>query len=202
MLSIKQLRTALIGPLDLDLRDGTCTAIHGPSGAGKSLFLRAIADLDDNSGAICLNGLPRSTFSAPGWRRKVAYVPAESGWWADRVADHFAGQDGLAPLLDAVGLKKALSWQVSRLSTGERQRLALIRALQLQPSVLLLDEPTSALDPPTTTKVEALLRAQMEAQCTILIVTHDPDQPARLGARQMRMRSGRLEPSAPGEAAA
>jgi ABC-type iron transport system FetAB ATPase subunit len=88
---------------------------------------------------------------------------------------------------------------VDRLSTGERQRLALARALQLGPQVLLLDEPTSALDPPSVRQVEALLAARVEAGCALLLVSHDPDQPNRLGARHMRMDAGRL--TAPVEAA-
>lgn len=192
MLTIKQLQTPLIGPIDLDLAPGTCTTLSGPSGAGKSLFLRAIADLDDNTGEIALNGVPRTALTAPDWRRKVAYVPAESGWWAERVEDHFDETGGLSALLEAVGLAGALPWEISRLSTGERQRLALVRALQTEPEVLLLDEPTSALDPPSVDRVEALLIRRRDAGCALLVVTHDPGQPGRLGASCCHMEAGRL----------
>jgi len=194
VLDIRELKTPLIGPIDLALAPGTCTAVSGPSGAGKSLFLRAIADLDENSGGITLNGTPRTALSAPSWRRKVAYVPAESGWWAERVADHFDGTTGLGDLLEAVGLPEALSWEVGRLSTGERQRLALVRALQANPQVLLLDEPTSALDPPSIEKVETLLQDRLTTGCALLLVTHDPGQPERFAARCYYMAAGKLSP--------
>ncbi|MCK7615484.1 ABC transporter ATP-binding protein [Roseibium sp. CAU 1639] len=194
MLEIRKLTTPLIGPIDLMLEPGTCSAISGASGAGKSLFLRAIADLDDNSGQISLGGTVRSEMPAPDWRRKVAYIPAESGWWAERVADHFDQTTGLGTLLDAVGLADALSWEVSRLSTGERQRLALVRALQTDPKVLLLDEPTSALDPPSVERVEALLKERLASGSALLLVTHDPGQPKRFAARRYHMASGKLSP--------
>ena len=194
MLSLKTLQTRLIGPIDLDLAPATCVAVSGPSGAGKSLFLRAIVDLDENSGTISLNGRNRAAMTAPQWRRKVAYVPAESGWWAETVQEHFEETPDLGDLLAAVGLAEALSWEIARLSTGERQRLALARALQTDPDVLLLDEPTSALDPSSVDRVETLLRARLEAGCALLLVTHDPDQPTRLGARAFRMDAGRLAP--------
>ncbi|CTQ52211.1 putative ABC transporter ATP-binding protein YbbL [Roseibium album] len=199
MLTIKDLQTPLIGPVDLSLKSGHCAAISGPSGAGKSLLLRAISDLDENTGHVSLDGTTRDALPAPEWRRKVAYVPAESGWWAENVQDHFVETPNLAELLQAAALSNALSWQVSRLSTGERQRLALVRALQLNPDVLLLDEPTSALDPSSVARVEALLKARLEAGCAVLLVSHDPDQPSRLEAHRYYMNSGELfENPAPG----
>ncbi|QFT31330.1 Arginine transport ATP-binding protein ArtM [Labrenzia sp. THAF82] len=192
MLIIDELKTSLIGPINLVLEDGSCTAISGPSGAGKSLFLRALADLDESSGTITLNGRDRERFSAPDWRRKVAYVPAESGWWSERVADHFQPTPDLVKQLASVGLEEASGWEVSRLSTGERQRLALVRALQIDPEILLLDEPTSALDPPSVAKVELLLKERVAAGRTILLVTHDPEQSIRLKADCVHMEGGRV----------
>ncbi|EAV45243.1 probable ATP-binding protein [Roseibium aggregatum IAM 12614] len=196
MLTIRELKTPLIGPIDLALHAGEAVAVSGPSGAGKSLFLRAIADLDESTGHVALDGTEREAMPAPEWRRKVAYVPAESGWWADRVLDHFTETADLSSLLQQVGLADARSWEVARLSTGERQRLALVRALQAEPQVLLLDEPTSALDPPSVTLVEALVEAllkqQLAAKRALLIVSHDPDQPGRLGARRFVMDKGCL----------
>ncbi len=200
MLTIRDLKTPLIGPFDLDLAPGAATAVSGPSGAGKSLFLRAIADLDENAGSVMLNGVSRASLSAPDWRRKVAYVPAESGWWSERVEDHFQDTPGLGALLAAVGLENALGWETARLSTGERQRLALVRALQLAPQVLLLDEPTSALDPPSVQQVETLLSARLQSGCAMLLVTHDPGQPDRFGARRLHMEHGNLTDLEPRDA--
>lgn len=192
MLSVEDLRTPLIGPVSFTLMAGECIAISGPSGAGKSLLLRAIADLDENNGTLLLDRSSRETLPAPEWRRRVAYVPAESGWWADTVEAHFLSAPDPTELLASVGLSDALDWEISRLSTGERQRLALVRALQLKPDVLLLDEPTSALDPPSVQRVEQLLLARLDAGCAILLVTHDAVQPRRMGAKLRHMEEGRL----------
>ncbi|MEM9633275.1 MAG: ATP-binding cassette domain-containing protein [Pseudomonadota bacterium] len=192
MLTVDQLQTPLIGPISFVLDGGSCATVSGPSGAGKSLLLRALSDLDDSSGTISLGGKTKEAHTAPEWRRKVAYVPAESGWWTDNVQDHFQDTPNLAQLLDTVGLPDALAWQVSRLSTGERQRLALVRALQLNPQVLLLDEPTSALDPVSVSAIETLLKSRISSGDAILLVTHDQDQPVRMNAVNYHMASGKL----------
>src|ERR1019366_6852366 len=93
-LRIAGLHSLLAGPFDLSLGRGGCVGGTGPSGSGKSLFLRMIADLDPNEGEVFLDGVARSTMTAPAWRRQVVYVPAESGWWTDHIIDHFA-QDRL-----------------------------------------------------------------------------------------------------------
>jgi len=87
----------------------------------------------------------------------------------------------IASLLTSLDLPpKALSWQVSRLSTGERQRLALARAFALQPLGLMLDEPTAALDPDATARVEALIKQQLALGVCVILITHDAKQAARL----------------------
>ena len=189
------LHSALAGPFDLTLAAGECVAVTGPSGAGKSLLLRMIADLDPNEGQVWLDGRERHGWSPPAWRRQVVYNAAEAGWWTDHVAAHFpapalAASRALAPRL---GLDPALlDAAILRLSTGERQRLALLRALAGAPPVLLLDEPTGALDEHSTARVEALLAERLAAGTTILMVTHSPAQAARLGRRHLRLENGRL----------
>jgi ABC-type phosphate transport system ATPase subunit len=120
-------------------------------------------------------------------------VPAESGWWADRVADHFRAQGELAELLEAVGIPRdALNWDVARLSTGERHRLAIVRCLALKPAVLLLDEPTASLDGEATERIESLLKQQLDRSTAVLIVTHDPEQASRIASRVAIMEAGKL----------
>ncbi len=201
-LDIRALETPIFGPLSLQLSAGECIAIRGKSGAGKSIFLRAIADLDPNDGDVVLDGESRAAMAANQWRRKVMLLPAESGWWADRVGEHFENPDAAADLLDALSLSgEALSWQVRRLSTGERQRLAIARALALQPKVLLMDEPTAALDPQATEKVEAIMRAQMAKGVGIILITHDPQQGRRMGVRRFLLEDGKLVIDEAGQAA-
>ena len=192
-LSLRDLHSSVVTAPRLDVAAGECVAIMGPSGSGKSRLLRAIVDLDPNEGQVSLDGRSRETLAAPDWRRAIAYVPAESGWWDERVAPHFP-DGGLSPAgLAAVGLPEAAGqWLVARLSTGERQRLALLRALAHEPKVLLLDEPTSGLDGEGTAKVEALLREELARGVSILLVTHDPTQADRLAQRRFRMEDGVL----------
>jgi putative ABC transport system ATP-binding protein len=195
-LVVKELRSEFAGPFDLNLGAGACAAITGPSGSGKSLFLRMIADLDPNEGKVWLNGTERASIIAPEWRREVTYVSAESGWWADTVLEHFARnkRSEVAGLAARLGLHAdLLDASIARLSTGEKQRLALVRALLLCPPVLLLDEPTGPLDGESATKVEALLRDRMATGISILLVTHDANQAERLGDQHYRMAAGRLE---------
>jgi ABC-type iron transport system FetAB ATPase subunit len=192
----ERLRSPLAGPCDLSVAAGECVGISGASGAGKSLFLRMIADLDPNEGSVWLDGRERGMFAAPAWRRQVVYVPAESGWWSERVADHFADLAAARALAARLDLKPELfDGPVLRLSTGERQRLALIRALLLMPPVLLLDEPTSGLDETTQSMTEQLLRERLADGVALLLVSHDRAQAARLGRRQFIMEAGKLRPA-------
>ncbi|HYD29535.1 MAG TPA: ATP-binding cassette domain-containing protein [Azospirillaceae bacterium] len=186
-LPVRGLATAV----SLDLEAGGCVAVMGPSGAGKSLFLRAVADLDPAPGDVRLSGEPREGMAAPRWRRLVTYVASDAGWWAERVGDHVAASPETTGLLEAVRLDAgALDWPVARLSNGERQRLALVRALVQRPRVLLLDEPTSALDPAATAAVEAVLAQRLADGGGLLLVTHDPSQADRLARRTLTIGGG------------
>jgi UDP-glucose/iron transport system ATP-binding protein len=156
-----------------------------------------IADLDGNEGDVLLDGASRRSFSAPAWRRQVVYNAAEPGWWHERVGDHFRGGvlEFARSMLPRLALAaELLDSDIGRLSTGERQRMALIRALALQAPVLLLDEPTGALDHDSTDLVEALLRERLTAGTTILMVTHSVAQAERLARRHLRMENRRLVP--------
>lgn len=195
MLRIRGLTRDGLGPIDLDLEAGACTALAGPSGAGKSLLLRAIADLDPNHGQVSLDGTGRDSMLAPAWRQKVGYLAAESGWWEDTVGPHFLDPETSAPLLARLGLLDAgtFEWPVERLSTGEKQRLALARLLENDPRVLLLDEPTAALDPDTRAAVEHIIKDRLAGGAAVLIVTHDEAQAERLAARRLTMTGGQIQ---------
>jgi ABC-type iron transport system FetAB ATPase subunit len=194
----RTLRRLHVGPIDFALRPGECVSIGGKSGAGKSVLLRMVADLDPHEGDALLDGAACSDMPAPKWRRKVTYVAAESGWWDERVEAHFSSGTDFAALFPAVGIPaEAWAWPVARLSTGERQRLALLRALSPENRVLLLEEPTSGLDADNTCLVEALLRGRLSAGTAILLVTHDPEQAIRIASRHLEVRDGRLVEETP-----
>lgn len=195
MLDIEALSNDIVKPVSLKLAEGTCAAISGPSGSGKSLLLRMIADLDPHDGAVSLNGMARAAMTGPAWRRLAVYAAAESGWWADHVADHFPRLDAAKMLAARLALDPAIFGRaVAGLSTGERQRLGLVRALAANPKVLLLDEPTSALDPETTGLAESLIREQCTGGVIVILVTHDAAQAERLGTMRLTMQQGNLVP--------
>lgn len=194
MLVTRRLQRLQVGPIDLELALGTCVTLSGASGVGKSVLLRMIADLDPHAGDVVLDGAACSAMPAPAWRKQVTYVAAESGWWLPQVGGHFPKDTDFAVLLPLLGIaKEAASWPVARLSTGERQRLALLRAIAHRPRILLLDEPTSGLDGESVALVEALLVERIGHGLGILMVTHDPAQSARIGTRHLRLSGGTLE---------
>jgi len=185
-LQVRELSTAVASGLSLEVGDGECAAVHGPSGSGKTLLLRAIADLDPAIGEVTLDGQARERFSGPDWRRRVTYLAAESAWWGPTVREHAA--DWQAADLERLGFgMEVVDWEVERLSTGERQRLALARALSRDPSVLLLDEPTANLDDDNTERVERLVgewRRRSGGSC--IWVSHVPAQRERVASRHYR----------------
>lgn len=192
LLQINNLASPLFGQVNLSLAAGECVALSGPSGAGKSRLLRAIADLDRCDGELILNGTSRHEISGPEWRRSVGLLAPESAWWHDRIAPHF--HDSATAWLDQLGLaSEIMSWPVSRLSSGERQRLALARLLCNQPTVLLLDEPTANLDPDNTTRLEKLVGEYCHSNgAAVLWVSHDVQQIARVATRHLHLESSQL----------
>lgn len=196
-LVVRNLRSSLLRGCDLSVAGGEIVTLRGASGAGKSVLLRAIADMDPNEGDVWLDDVPRASLSGPEWRRRVRYVAAESGWWEDDVAAHFRHPDLARPLAVELGLPDDfLSWQVARLSTGEKQRLAFVRAIEDNPRVLLLDEPTAALDAESERLIEARIGRLQAAGAAIILVTHSDAQAGRLAARRYLVEDGLLKEAA------
>ena len=171
---------------DFSLYPHEILTISGPSGSGKSLLLRALADLDKHQGQVFLMGQPQSAFKPAEWRRRVVLVAAESAWWSSTVADHFQKRPSEQSLSELGFSADVFCWPVNRLSSGERQRLGLLRALVLKPGVLLLDEPTANLDEKNTLKVEKLIKDYLEKNPAAAIwVSHDSAQRKRLNSKEL-----------------
>lgn len=180
-------------PISLELGAGECIGISGDSGCGKSRLLRALADMDEHEGRLFLDGVACLDTLAHNWRRQVGLLPAESQWWCDTVAEHFPPQGADLSLL-GFG-EDTMNWEVSRCSSGEKQRLSLIRLLTNKPRVLLLDEPSANLDPDNTAKLESIVRDYIEQQQACCIwVSHDRQQLSRVADRQYVFIDGMVQP--------
>ncbi len=193
LLVIQDLAFDQSGPFSLTLQRGECVGLSGPSGSGKTRLLRAVADLDVHTAHMWLDGVACEDTSAPVWRRRVGLLPSESAWWYDEVGAHF----GSAPATDrlqALGFgDEVLHWRVDRLSSGERQRLAVLRLLSIEPRVLLLDEPTANLDEDNAAGVESLVRDYLlRRDAAAIWVGHDNRQLQRVAARCYRIDQERL----------
>lgn len=198
MLIINNLCRPGLKPVTLSIGQGEWLVLTGPSGAGKSLLLRAIADLDPNQGELILNGVNRDAIAAPLWRRQVGYLPADTGWWAAVVQDHFIDPHQAGLTIAKLNMPpECLSWPVERLSTGEKQRLGLARLLERRPMVMLLDEPTSALDAASVAAAETIIRHHCDQGAAIIMTTHDGAQAERLGARRLHIENGQLSEIGP-----
>ncbi|MEX1827356.1 ATP-binding cassette domain-containing protein [Luteibacter sp. CQ10] len=196
-LTVNALRSHRIGPVSFDLRPGECAAVMGASGAGKTLLLRLLVDLDPGEGNVSLDGVERDSMSPPDWRRQVMLVPAVAGWWAATAGEHFtdASRADVAALCKELRLPDDIMERtVAHLSTGEKQRLALIRAIVERPVILLLDEPTSGLDQEAAWAVETCLTGLLGKGTGILLVTHDAGQASRVATRIYLLKDGSLQP--------
>ncbi|WP_165855706.1 ABC transporter ATP-binding protein [Marinobacter sp. JSM 1782161] len=194
ILSIQALSVGSLSDVHLDVRPGEVVCLSGPSGSGKSRLLRAVADLEAHGGQVSHDGRSQGSLAAHEWRRRVMMVPAESQWWFDQVGAHFPDDLPEADLHALGFVSEVTGWSVSRLSSGERQRLALLRALVSGPSAILLDEPTSNLDPERTLATEDWLRRCIhQRRLCALWVAHDPAQIERVADRHVRVTDHGLE---------
>ena len=188
VLRVDYLSVGGLRPISFEVAAHECLAIEGPSGCGKTRLLRAIADLDAADGYVYLEGAERREVPAPEWRRRVRYASAEPAWWGAGAREHFPATAKLDRLLSAVGLESALlDRPIAELSTGERQRLGLVRAIADEPRVLLLDEPTSALDSQAAALAEELIKFQILVGRIVVLVSHDAQQVARLAHTRLRL---------------
>lgn len=200
---------AALHPTTLEFNKGVTTALIGPSGCGKSTMLRIIAGLEaPDAGRVVIDGRaldPRNTRDANAERRAMGYVIQDGGLFPHLTAERnvtlvarWLGQEESATrarvgeLADMVRLTKdTLARYPQALSGGERQRVGLMRALMLDPKLLLLDEPMGALDPITRYELQEELRAIFDRlKKTVVLVTHDLAEAAYLAKSIVVMRAG------------
>lgn len=200
-------RQALDG-IDLDLDFGTLLAVTGPSGAGKSSLADLAAGLAyPTAGTLSVDGMVLTPDRLPAWRRQVAVVPQDPFLFHDTIranlllaapdamdADLWAALEdaGAADFVRALplGLDSIVGDRGSSVSGGERQRLAIARALLRRPRLLILDEATSALDGGSEALVLETLD-RLRGKLTILAVTHR-DATRRAADRVLELAGGRV----------
>ena len=178
--------------ISFTIRDGAYTAVIGASGTGKSTLLRLMCRMEKpHAGQISFDGHPMDWQQAPRLRRRISYVQQTPTLVSGNVRDNLLqgfqyknnqhltppGDTRLKALLADVGLSAvSLADSAPNLSVGQKQRICLLRAMLLEPRVLLLDEPTAALDAESTQQVlQIIADAHRMQRITIVMVSHAPD---------------------------
>jgi phosphate transport system ATP-binding protein len=193
--------------VSIDIAEKSITALIGPSGCGKSTFLKTLNRMNDLIPGVKIMGTVKygetdifdSSTDVSELRRQIGMVFQKPNPFPMSIYDNVAygprthGIKSKAKLDDIVerSLRDAAIWDEVKdrlkkdalgLSGGQQQRLCIARALAVEPAVLLMDEPTSALDPISTLKIEELA-LQLREKYTIVIVTHNMQQAARVSQR-------------------
>lgn len=191
----------ILDDVSFKIERGELFVIQGESGSGKTTLLRLINRLEEaTSGDILIYGKPIKNIPPLKLRREVVMVFQEPRLFQGTVLYnltvapkyHGIGVD-VKRLLKEVGLEGYEDRDAASLSGGEKQRLALARALALKPKAILMDEPTSALDEASREGIEEVIIKLKEVRgATIVLVTHDPNQAKRLGERGIVLDKGRV----------
>ena len=197
----------LLHNLNFTLAAGERCGLVGPSGSGKTTLLRALCRLDAiDEGEVLWQGQPIAPRNIPAFRRQTVYLQQRATILPGTVQQNLAlpfdwhstpsgeawSRQRAVELLQAAGLDEDfLPRDVQHLSGGERQLVAIVRALQLEPAVLLLDEPTTALDEDRALRVEQLLLQWCTERTTraFVWVTHDAAIRGRVCNRQIHLQA-------------
>ena len=195
----------LVGPVDLEIAAEGVTIVIGPNGSGKTSLLRLMHGLERAA-----EGRVRWAVPEPEARTRQAYVFQNPILMRRHVLGNIAypllvhgvhraeARRRAADWAVKVGLGEALERQASSLSGGERQKLALARALIRQPDILFLDEPCANLDGRATREIEAILVAARDAGTRIVMATHDMGQARRLATEVFFLLQGQVHEAASG----
>lgn len=206
--------TPILDRVSLALKAGACLCISGPSGNGKTTLLRLVNGLTrPDSGRIVVGDIE---VTAPGadlvaLRRHAGMVFQKSSLFPHKTAleNVTMGQRQILGRSREAAEQRALAVMAqleiadlggrypNALSAGQQQRIALVRALVMDPKVLLLDEVTASLDPRMVEKVAEIVRAERDKGTTVLASSHDETFVSRVATDRMRLEAGALKPVAP-----
>ncbi len=195
-------------PTDLTVPARETTVLIGPSGCGKSTLLRLMAGLIlPDSGEVTFKGSPVTRANSQELRRQIGFVVQDGGLFphltargnVTLMARHLGwGEPRIdARLTELAGLTHFPADRLDnypvQMSGGQRQRVSLMRALMLDPELLLLDEPLGALDPLIRSELQTDLKGIFQAlHKTVVLVTHDLAEAGFLGDRLVLLREGRI----------
>lgn len=200
--------TVALTPTDLTIDEGATTVLIGPSGCGKSTLLRLMIYLiEPDSGSVRFESTQFTQQGALSLRHRMGYVIQDGGLFP-----HLSARDNIALLARHLGWKEeqveqrlfelidlthfppeGLDRFPVQLSGGQRQRVSLMRALMLDPHILLLDEPLGALDPIVRSELQHELREIFRAvNKTVVMVTHDIGEAGFFGDVILLMREGAI----------
>jgi phosphate transport system ATP-binding protein len=215
-LTVQYGETVALHAVSLDIPEHRVTALIGPSGCGKSTFLRCLNRMNDHirgvriTGQVVMDGeaITSTDVDPVILRQRVGMVFQKSNPFPKSIFENVAFGPRIHGLRDPIqlreiverALKQSALWEevsdrlddsALALSGGQQQRLCIARALAVEPEVLLMDEPASALDPIATAKIEELIQ-ELKSDYTIVIVTHNMQQAARVSDYTAYFYLGRL----------
>ena len=211
----------VLSDVSLDVDAGEVVAFIGPSGAGKSTLLRCVNYLETPSGGeLLIDGKPTAGIASKPTRNELMTLRRQVGmvFQAFNLFPHISvlrnvalpqervlgrsrkeAEERAMELLTRVGLGNKADARPSKCSGGQQQRIAIARALALEPEIMLFDEPTSALDPELGGEVLAVMQELAATGMTMLVVTHEMSFARRVSDRTVFMADGRIVEQGPPE---
>lgn len=191
---------------ELEIKENKITCIVGKSGGGKTTLLKLLNNmLSIDSGSLTFKGLEINDYDPVQLRREVLMLPQNPAMFPGTIKDNFTraleytegkplDEKVYYSLLQKVDINHKLTTDTSKLSGGEKQRLALARVLLLKPEVLLLDEPSSALDEDTEEFIiQMVVSFIREKEGTLIMVTHSSNVANKYGDTIISLNNGQIE---------
>ncbi len=188
--------------ISFSLKAGDILALKGPSGSGKTLMLRTLAGLEPiQSGAVLYKSKAQNDYEMPVYRSEIIYLQQRPSFAAKTVAESLKNpfkfkvhEDKkydaklVAKYLLALGRDlDFLSKEIANLSGGEEQIVALVRALILEPQIILLDEATASLDEESSQNLEQLILAYLNQKRAAIWISHDQKQSERISNKELSL---------------